>query len=90
MNNTKVKSKENAYSDWFEMIFNSWTWEKLTDDERKTFVDRMNSWCNYRGLLIGTYRQRWEILSEMYYMYLLGIGYKPIGWRENTEENPKF
>ena len=90
MNNTKVKAKENAYADWFEMIFNSWTWEKLTDDERAVFVDQMDSWCNYRGLLIGTYKQRWEILNEMYHVYLLGVGYKPIGWRENAEENPKF
>ena len=54
MNNTKVKAKENAYTDWLETTFNSWTWERLTDDERKTFVDQMDSWCNYRGLLIGT------------------------------------
>ena len=88
MNNTKMK--ENAYTDWFEMIFNSWTWVRLTDDEKTTFTNQMDGWCNYRGLLIGTYKQRWEILNELYYMYLLGIGYKPIGWRENTEENPKF
>ena len=90
MTNTQIKAKENAYTDWFEMIFNSWTWGKLTDDERTAFVDQMDSWCNWRGLLIGTYTQRCEILNEMYYMYLLGIGYKPSGWRENTEENPKF
>lgn len=90
MTNTQIKAKENAYTDWFEMIFNSCTWGKLTDDERAAFVDQMDSWCNCRGLLIGTYKQRCEILNEMYYMYLLGIGYKPSGWRENTEENPKF
>lgn len=90
MNNTKVKAKENAYADWFEMTFNSWTWEKLTDDEKTTFTNQMDFWCNRSGLLVGTYKQRWEILNEMYYMYLLGVGYKPIGWRENTEENPKF
>ena len=90
MNSTKVKAKENAYTDWFEIIFNSWTWKRLTDDEKTTFTNQMDSWCNYRELLIGTYKQRWEILNELYYMYLLGIGYKPIGWRKNTEENPKF
>ena len=90
MNNTKVKAKENAYTDWFEMTFNSWTWERLTDDEKTTFTNQMDFWCNHRGLLVGTYKQRWEILNEMYYMYLLGVGYKPIGWRENAEENPKF
>ena len=88
MNNTKIK--ENAYTDWFEMIFNSWTWERLTDDEKTTFTNRMDGWCNYRGLLIGTYKQRWEILNEMYNIYLLGIGYNSSNWRENTEENPKF
>lgn len=90
MNNTNVKAKENAYTDWFEMTFNSWTWGKLTDNEKTTFTNRMDDWCNNRGLLVGTYQHRWEILNELYYMYLLGIGYKPIGWRENTEENPKF
>ena len=90
MTNIQIKAKENAYADWFEMTFNSWTWEKLTDDEKTTFTNQMDFWCNHRGLLTGTYKQRWEILNEMYYMYLLGVGYKPIGWRENTEENPKF
>lgn len=84
------KVKENAYSDWFDMIFKSWTWKRLTDDEKTTFTNRMNDWCNYDGHLVGTYKQRWEVLEELYYMYLLGIGYEPIGWRENTEENPKF
>lgn len=88
MNNTKAK--ENAYTDWFEMIFKSWTWERLTDDEKTVFTERTNYWCNDRGLLVGTYHHRWEVLNEMYYMYLLGIGYEPIGWRENTEENSKF
>jgi hypothetical protein len=84
------KVKENAYSDWFDMIFKSWTWEKLTDNERTVFVDQMDSWCNCRGLLIGTYKQRWEILNEMYHIYLLGVGYDSPNWRDNAEENPKF
>lgn len=79
------KVKENAYSDWFEMIFESWTWEKLTESEREKFIDEMDSWCNYRGLLIGTYKQRWEILSELYHIYLEGIGYNSFNWRENEE-----
>lgn len=90
MNNTNVKAKENAYTDWFEMIFNSWTWERLTDNERTVFTDRMDFWCNRSGNFVGTYKHRWDVLNEMYYMYLLGIGYEPMGWRENTEENPKF
>lgn len=84
------KAKENAYNDWFEMIFKSWTWDRLTDDERSVFVEQMDSWCNYRKLLIGTYKQRWEILNELYHIYLVGIGYNSFNWRENAEENPKF
>lgn len=75
------KVKENAFKDWFDMIVQSWTWNKLTESERNIFTEQMDSWCNIRGLLSGTYKQRWEILQEMYYVYLLGVGYKPIGWR---------
>ena len=76
------KPKENAYSDWFDMIFKSWTWDRLTEKERAVFVDQMDSWCNHRGLLIGTYKQRWEILNELYHIYLTGIGYDSFDWRE--------
>lgn len=30
----------------------------------------------------GTYKQRWCVLQAIYYAYLLGLGYEPIGWRE--------
>ena len=38
--------------------------------------------------LKGTYRQRWAILQAVYYSFLMGLDYNPIGWRENLEEIP--
>ena len=85
-----TRTKENAYTDWFEMTFNSWTWAKLTDEEKERFTDSVGFWCNGSGSLKGDYRHRWDVLNELYYMYLLGLGYKPIGWREDTVEIPQF
>ena len=93
MTNTQIKAKENAYTDWFEMIFKSWTWEKLTESEREKFIDEVDKFCSERSsfqILKGTYRQRWDILQALYSCYLDGLGYKPIGWRENAEENSEY
>ena len=85
-----TRTKENAYTDWFKMIFKSWTWDRLTEKERTAFVDQMDTWCNYRGLLIGTYKQRWEILNELYHIYLMGVGYDSPNWRETDDDVPQF
>ena len=77
------KIKENAYNEWFTMIEQSWTWAKLTDEERGKFRESMDSWCNYRGLLRGTWKQRWEILNQMYHIYLEGLGYEHGKFRGN-------
>lgn len=75
------KIKENAYNEWFEMIEKSWTWDRLTDEERGKFRENMDSWCVARGLLKGTWMQRWEILNQMYHIYLEGLGYDSPNWR---------
>ena len=81
MNNEyKERTKENAIYNYMVMIKNSWTWERLTDQERVAFIDTVN-FAQTRGIR-GTYEQRWEILNLMYRTLLNTLGYSPIGWRE--------
>ena len=75
------KNKENAQTDWTDMIVKSWTWEKLTREERNKFGDELNKETTKR-IISGTYRQRWEILNALYSMFLEGCGYNGGNWRD--------
>ena len=80
-----TRQKENALADYIKMISHAWTWNRLTEEEKKRFTNNLNS-----VKLRGTYLQRWETLNNLYYFYLAGIDYKPSGWRETDEEAPQF
>ena len=58
------KNKENAQADWIDMIVKSWTWAKLTNDERNKFGDELSKETT-KKIISGTYRQRWEILNAL-------------------------
>ena len=75
------KNKENAQADWTGMIIKSWTWAKLTNDERNKFGDELNKEATKR-IISGTYKQRWEILNALYSMFLEGCGYNGGNWRD--------
>jgi hypothetical protein len=81
-----VKDKEYVLSDFLKMIITSWTYDKMTKSEK----DRLNEMLTpsrVSDILKGTYQARWEILNGLYYAYLMGLGYTPIGWREEKEMN---
>ena len=75
------KNKENAQADWTDMIVKSWTWEKLTNDERNKFWDELNKGTT-KKIISGTYKQRWEVLNALYSMFLEGCGYNGRSWRD--------
>ena len=75
------KNKENAQADWTDMIVKSWTWEKLTREERKKFGDELNKETT-KKIISGTYEQRWETLNTLYSMFLEGCGYSGGNWRD--------
>ena len=77
------KNKENAQADWTDMIVKSWTWSKLTDDEKNEFGGGLNKETTQK-IVSGTYRQRWETLNALYSMFLKGCGYNGGNWRENN------
>lgn len=75
--------KELATRDFLEMIRKSWTWARLTDQEKERFVDVVYD-CDVKG----SYKQRFHILHKLYHAFLMGMNYDPLNWRE--ENDPLF
>lgn len=73
------KDKDRAYSDFKSMITDSWTWDRLTDEERKTFENHLACWSCSVG---GSYDTRYGIFNLLYQAYLAGVGYNGFTWRE--------
>ena len=81
--------KENVLNDFIVIIKNSWTYEKLTKKEKENLQDIFYS-IRTENALKGTYKQRRAVLDAIYFAFLKGLNYEPIGWRENGENYPKF
>ena len=80
------RNKENVFSDYKDTVVNSWTYDRMTEEEK----DRCFSviiFAKNQNLLSGTYRQRWQQLNAVYNAFLLGLGYDGPTWRE-VEEVP--
>ena len=75
------KNKENAQADWTDMIIKSWTWAKLTNEEKNKFRAELNKGITQK-IISGTYRQRLAILNALYSMFLDGCGYNGGNWRD--------
>ena len=78
------------YSDTVEnyvqnVIKKSWTWAKLTDEERERVIN-----MNVFDRIKGNDKTRVEWLNTIYTAFLSALGYQPIGWREDTTDLPKF
>jgi hypothetical protein len=71
-----MKDKEQAREHFIDVILHSWTYLRLTENERSKFWDVLPQ------NLKGTYLQRYETCNNVYGAYLQGLGYKPIGWRD--------
>lgn len=76
-----MKKYSNAVEDYLErVITKSWTWEKLTKEERLRFLG-----MDVFDRIKGNDDTRIEWLNTIYQAYLIALGYKPIDWREETE-----
>lgn len=70
-----------AVENYFQnVIKKSWTWERLTEEEQKRFID-----MNVFDKIKGNDKTRVEWLNTIYHSFIIALGYKPIGWREETE-----
>lgn len=78
----------NAVDDYLQRVIKkSWTWNKLTAEEQKRFID-----MNVFKAIKGNDKTRVEWLNTIYCSFLCALGYKAIGWRETEEEKemPRF
>lgn len=69
-----------AITDHVKKITESWTWNKLTEDERNRYETEMSRNLN-RNLFIGEYAIVTEIMDALYDMFLEGLGYSGVTWR---------
>ena len=82
------RTKENALSNFIDMIRNSWTWARMTENEQNRLLESL---CNSRtkDALKGNFDQRWKVLNALYGVYLDGIGYDGMNWREPKQIDPR-
>lgn len=74
----KRQNTSTAVPDYIETVIKkSWTWARLTEEERKRFLS-----MEIFDEIKGNDRTRIEWLHTIYNAYLTALGYKPIGWRE--------
>ena len=78
--------KEEALVNFIEMIKNSWTYEKMTEEEQTRLMGMFNH-PRVIDSLKGSFIQRWASLQAIYYAFLIGLGYAPINWREGQEND---
>jgi len=76
-----MEEKVEIKNQYLDMIFQSWTWDRLYKDERDRFIALINS-DHILKLLKGTRAARWNILNGLYESFLIGVGYTPTDWRE--------
>ena len=66
--------KENAIENFNNMIIKSWTYEKLTETQKKQWKNALDT-TPIKKEIKGTYKQRWNILNGIYTAFLYGCGY---------------
>lgn len=79
------KNKENAVIDFMQMIRKSWTWARLTHQERIDFANSVD-WAIQQNVIIGTYKQRYQTVYALYYTFLIALGYGESDWRDKKDQ----
>lgn len=74
-----MEIKEHAIKDFKSMIQKSWTYERFTQREQENFNSMI---IEIENRLIGTYKQRWDQLNNIYTAFLSALDYKGMEWRE--------
>ena len=79
-----MKNKDFVFVDYLEMIKKSWTYDRMTKEEREKIQEILTS-GRIKEDIKGTYQQRWQALNALYYAFLIGIGYDNADWRGDNE-----
>ena len=83
------RTKESAAPDFMRTISKSWTYCRLTEEEK----DRLDDAIDFATLAAvkGSFNRRWDVLQAVYHAFLNGVGYNGPTWREpNPNEVPAF
>lgn len=82
------KRKEKVIEDYQQMIYRSWTYGKMTPQEKHQWAEVLDH-LKTTNVLKGTYSQRWETLQAIYHTFLLALNYT-WNWREENENEVTF
>lgn len=81
-----MKKQSNVVENYFQnVIKKSWSWEKLSNEERQQFID-----INVFDKIKGNDQTRIEWLNTIYQSFQAALDFKPIGWREEVKDIPQF
>lgn len=75
---------EKYIKQYIEIIEASWTFSKMSKEEKERFYNILNS-ERLKNTLKGTEKQKWNILQLIYYAFLEGLGYNGFKWRDENE-----
>lgn len=70
----RKRAREEIVNDYIGATSFSWTWARLTDEEIELFKRWLHA-DRFIDTLRGTDYQRWDVMNNYYFMFLLGLGY---------------
>lgn len=74
----------------YNIIVKSWTWERLTTEEKEKFLHSIYL-IKQQNHIQGTKKQRQIQIMNFYNFFLDGLGYSWSGWRESKQNDiPNF
>ena len=85
-----MKDKELAVKEYLEMIKESWTWARLTQEERDKFEHNILKHPCSAVVIKGDYEQRWAACEALYHTFLEGLEYDPLHWREDGTKKTTY
>lgn len=80
---TNNRPKEAALDDFIDVIMRSWTWGRMTGEERERFIDALERADRIHKVITGSYQKRRETCQALYNAFLLALGYSGGFWRED-------
>lgn len=79
------KEKENALIHYVAVIARSWTFARMTPEERDNLMGVFEDVRTVYGLR-GNWEARWNILQAVYGAFLAALGYRGGDWRDKADE----
>lgn len=74
-----MRNKEEAKTEFINMVINSWTYNKMTTEEKEKCLTIFDDDVK------GNFNQRYHIYHMIYHSFLIGIGYTDWTWRTDEK-----